>query len=168
MGFALSYNAVCVDCPGLPNPYWVMQHCLTTVLFWATLILTCVMAFLPRWITSHFGLCWRGVDNCCNPLVFSSYLDSRLRLCFASSSLLSCSRRCSSRGIPNSVRNNTVYDCLGHVRPLVWLWSEPTTTRIIAHNQSFSILFFSFVPHLHMSTWSTFLGQNAPSDDFYI
>ncbi|XP_045030963.1 phospholipid-transporting ATPase VD isoform X1 [Daphnia magna] len=48
MGFALTYNAVCVDCPGLPNPYWVMQHCLTTLLFWVTLILTCVLAFIPR------------------------------------------------------------------------------------------------------------------------
>ena len=48
MGFSLVYNAVCVTCHGLPNPYWVMEHCLMTVPFWATLILTCVLAFLPR------------------------------------------------------------------------------------------------------------------------
>lgn len=48
MGFALTYNAVCSECYGLPNPYWVMQHCVTSVLFWGTLILTCVMAVLPR------------------------------------------------------------------------------------------------------------------------
>ena len=48
MGFALVYNAVCINCHGLPNPFWVMQHCLGTLPFWATLILTCVLAFLPR------------------------------------------------------------------------------------------------------------------------
>ena len=51
MGFALAYNAVCVGCHGLPNPYWVMQHSVGTVDFWATLILTCALALLPRYKT---------------------------------------------------------------------------------------------------------------------
>lgn len=49
MGFALAYNAVCVACHGLPNPYWVMQHCLASPLFWATVVLTCVISLLPRY-----------------------------------------------------------------------------------------------------------------------
>jgi len=48
LGFALIYNAACTECSGLPNPYWVMQHSLASPLFWATLILSCILAFIPR------------------------------------------------------------------------------------------------------------------------
>lgn len=48
MGFALTYNTICTECSGLPNPYWVMQHCIGSALFWATLILSCILAFIPR------------------------------------------------------------------------------------------------------------------------
>ena len=46
--FALSYNAICVDCSGLQNPYWVMQHCMGTANFWLVCILTAVLGVIPR------------------------------------------------------------------------------------------------------------------------
>jgi phospholipid-translocating ATPase len=53
--FALSYNAMCVDCSGLQNPYWVMQHCMGTANFWLVCILTAVLAVIPR-------LCGRVIE----------------------------------------------------------------------------------------------------------
>ena len=46
--FALSYNAICVDCSGLQNPFWVMQHCMGTADFWLVSILTAVVSVIPR------------------------------------------------------------------------------------------------------------------------
>ena len=46
--FALVYNGVCVDCAGLSNPFWVMQASLVKPVFWATLLITCVLALVPR------------------------------------------------------------------------------------------------------------------------
>ena len=46
--FALLYNGICVDCSGLQNPFWVMQHCMGTVDFWLVCLVTAVIAVLPR------------------------------------------------------------------------------------------------------------------------
>ena len=46
--FALLYNGLCLDCSGLQNPYWVMQHCMGTVSFWMVCLVTAVIAILPR------------------------------------------------------------------------------------------------------------------------
>ena len=46
--FALLYNGLCVDCSGLQNPFWVMQHCMGTANFWLVCLITAVIAVLPR------------------------------------------------------------------------------------------------------------------------
>ena len=53
--FALLYNGLCLDCSGLQNPYWVMQHCMGTPHFWLVCLVTAVIAVLPR-------LCGRVVE----------------------------------------------------------------------------------------------------------
>ncbi|XP_033210725.1 probable phospholipid-transporting ATPase VD isoform X2 [Belonocnema kinseyi] len=47
-GFCLLYNAVCINCMGLPGSYWVMQKAITRHAFWLTVILASVLAMLPR------------------------------------------------------------------------------------------------------------------------
>ncbi|XP_058790265.1 phospholipid-transporting ATPase VD isoform X2 [Phymastichus coffea] len=47
-GFALFYNAVCVNCMGLPNSYWIMEIAIGRHLYYLTVILSCVVALLPR------------------------------------------------------------------------------------------------------------------------
>ncbi|XP_017884202.1 probable phospholipid-transporting ATPase VD isoform X1 [Ceratina calcarata] len=47
-GFALIYNAVCVNCMGLLCSYWVMEMAIAKYTYWLTVILTCVLALLPR------------------------------------------------------------------------------------------------------------------------
>ena len=48
MVFALLYIGLCIDCSGLQNPYWVMQHCMGTINFWLVSLITAVIAILPR------------------------------------------------------------------------------------------------------------------------
>lgn len=47
-GFCLIYNMVCVNCMGLLCSYWVMEMAITRHTYWLTIILTCVLAVLPR------------------------------------------------------------------------------------------------------------------------
>nr|XP_012136582.1 PREDICTED: probable phospholipid-transporting ATPase VA isoform X2 [Megachile rotundata] len=47
-GFCLIYNVVCVNCMGLPCSYWVMEVAITRYTYWLTVVLTCVLALLPR------------------------------------------------------------------------------------------------------------------------
>ena len=46
--FGLTYNAVCSNCEGLTNPYWVMQHGLMDPTQYLVLIITALLATLPR------------------------------------------------------------------------------------------------------------------------
>merc|ERR1712013_260681 len=48
LGFGLTYNAVCSNCAGLTNPYWVMQHGLMVPVQYLVLIITAVLSTLPR------------------------------------------------------------------------------------------------------------------------
>ncbi|XP_015433968.1 PREDICTED: probable phospholipid-transporting ATPase VD isoform X2 [Dufourea novaeangliae] len=47
-GFCLIYNIVCVNCMGLLCSYWVMEMAIVRYTYWLTVILTCVLALLPR------------------------------------------------------------------------------------------------------------------------
>ncbi|XP_043253497.1 phospholipid-transporting ATPase VD [Colletes gigas] len=47
-GFCLIYNVVCVNCMGLLCSYWVMETAVVRHTYWLTVILTCVLALLPR------------------------------------------------------------------------------------------------------------------------
>ncbi|KOC66842.1 putative phospholipid-transporting ATPase VD [Habropoda laboriosa] len=47
-GFCLIYNIVCVNCMGLLCSYWVMEMAIMRYTYWLTVILTCVLALLPR------------------------------------------------------------------------------------------------------------------------
>ncbi|XP_076176147.1 phospholipid-transporting ATPase VD isoform X2 [Ptiloglossa arizonensis] len=47
-GFCLIYNVVCVNCMGLLCSYWVMEMAVVRHTYWLTVILTCVLALLPR------------------------------------------------------------------------------------------------------------------------
>lgn len=48
MCFGLLYNAVCVNCMGLPGSYWVMQVAIGRHLYWLTVFICAVLAVLPR------------------------------------------------------------------------------------------------------------------------
>jgi phospholipid-translocating ATPase len=48
LGFGLTYNAVCSNCAGLTNPYWVMQHGLMEPVQYLVLVITAVLSTLPR------------------------------------------------------------------------------------------------------------------------
>ena len=48
LGFGLTYNAVCSNCEGLTNPYWVMQHGLMDPTQYLVLVITALLATLPR------------------------------------------------------------------------------------------------------------------------
>lgn len=54
-GFALIYNAVCVNCMGLLCSYWVMEVAIGRYIFWLTIILTSVLAILPRYLIFFFN-----------------------------------------------------------------------------------------------------------------
>ncbi|XP_024882501.1 probable phospholipid-transporting ATPase VD [Temnothorax curvispinosus] len=47
-GFCLFYNAVCVNCMGLPGSFWVMEMAFTHFTYWLTVGLTSVVALMPR------------------------------------------------------------------------------------------------------------------------
>ncbi|KAL6438052.1 hypothetical protein ACFW04_004365 [Cataglyphis niger] len=47
-GFCLFYNAVCVNCMGLPGSFWVMETAITRHIYWFTVVLTSVLALMPR------------------------------------------------------------------------------------------------------------------------
>ncbi|KAK9300211.1 hypothetical protein QLX08_006987 [Tetragonisca angustula] len=47
-GFCLIYNLVCVNCMGLLCSYWVMEMAITRYTYWLTVILTCVLALMPK------------------------------------------------------------------------------------------------------------------------
>nr|XP_050868610.1 phospholipid-transporting ATPase VA isoform X1 [Vespula vulgaris] len=48
MGFCLIYNAFCINCMGLPGSFWVMEMAIKRHTYWLSVILTSVLAALPR------------------------------------------------------------------------------------------------------------------------
>ncbi|KAF7379150.1 hypothetical protein HZH68_016995 [Vespula germanica] len=48
MGFCLIYNAFCINCMGLPGSFWVMEMAIQRHTYWLSVILTSVLAALPR------------------------------------------------------------------------------------------------------------------------
>ncbi|XP_067122941.1 phospholipid-transporting ATPase VA isoform X2 [Centruroides vittatus] len=48
--FAVVYNSVCISCPGLQNPYWVIQHLMKTANFWFCILFVTVTSCLPRYV----------------------------------------------------------------------------------------------------------------------
>ncbi|XP_068972085.1 phospholipid-transporting ATPase VD isoform X1 [Bombus flavifrons] len=47
-GFCLIYNVVCVNCMGLLCSYWVMEMAIMRYTYWLTVLLTCVLALMPK------------------------------------------------------------------------------------------------------------------------
>ena len=50
LGFGLTYNAVCSQCSGLTNPYWVMQNSLMDPVQYLVLVISGILSILPRYI----------------------------------------------------------------------------------------------------------------------
>jgi phospholipid-translocating ATPase len=48
LAFGLSYNAICYDCDGLTNPYWVMQKSFQDINQYWVLLLSAILSALPR------------------------------------------------------------------------------------------------------------------------
>ncbi|XP_047370409.1 phospholipid-transporting ATPase VA isoform X1 [Vespa velutina] len=48
MGFCLIYNAICINCMGLPGSFWIMEMAIRRHTYWLSVILTTVLAALPR------------------------------------------------------------------------------------------------------------------------
>lgn len=46
--YSILYNALCVSCFGLPSNYWIIQHAMSTTVYWVVIPLSCVIAVLPR------------------------------------------------------------------------------------------------------------------------
>ncbi|CAM1329476.1 Uncharacterised protein at_DN0469 [Pycnogonum litorale] len=56
-GFASLYNAICNHCYSLPygSPFWVMETIILTANFWFCILLTVVLAVLPRLVVKIAG-----------------------------------------------------------------------------------------------------------------
>lgn len=50
IAFAVAYNSICLSCPGLQNPYWVIQHAMRSANFWLSILIITVVSCLPRYI----------------------------------------------------------------------------------------------------------------------
>ncbi|KAL9875821.1 phospholipid-transporting ATPase VD isoform 1-T4 [Glossina fuscipes fuscipes] len=46
--FSIIYNSMCVNCFGLPSSYWVIFRCLTSTIHWLVIVISAVVAILPR------------------------------------------------------------------------------------------------------------------------
>uniref|UniRef100_A0A1A9WFZ2 Phospholipid-transporting ATPase n=1 Tax=Glossina brevipalpis TaxID=37001 RepID=A0A1A9WFZ2_9MUSC len=46
--FSVIYNSMCVNCFGLPSSYWVIFRCLVSAVHWLVIIISSVVAILPR------------------------------------------------------------------------------------------------------------------------
>jgi len=49
--FSLVYNSICVQCLDLPSNYWVVQHATSSLTYWLVVLLSVVMALLPRFVS---------------------------------------------------------------------------------------------------------------------
>ncbi|XP_071452403.1 phospholipid-transporting ATPase VD isoform X2 [Hetaerina americana] len=48
--FSIMYNTLCIQCFGLPSNYWVIVKTMGSVAYWAVIILSSVLALLPRFV----------------------------------------------------------------------------------------------------------------------
>ncbi|XP_046395531.1 phospholipid-transporting ATPase VD isoform X2 [Ischnura elegans] len=48
--FSIIYNTLCIQCFGLPSNYWVIVKTMGSVVYWAVIILSSVLALLPRFV----------------------------------------------------------------------------------------------------------------------
>lgn len=55
-GFCLIYNVVCVNCMGLLCSYWVMEMAIMRYTYWLTVLLTCVLALMPKYVVVSYIL----------------------------------------------------------------------------------------------------------------
>ncbi|KAH8412397.1 hypothetical protein KR009_001802 [Drosophila setifemur] len=57
--FSIVYNSMCVNCFGLPSTYWVIFVCLGSAVHWLVILLSTVVAVLPRLVltTVRISLC---------------------------------------------------------------------------------------------------------------
>ncbi|XP_004524683.1 probable phospholipid-transporting ATPase VB isoform X3 [Ceratitis capitata] len=46
--FSIIYNSTCVNCFGLPSTYWVIFRCLGSLVHWLVILISTVVAILPR------------------------------------------------------------------------------------------------------------------------
>ncbi|ODN06541.1 putative phospholipid-transporting ATPase VD [Orchesella cincta] len=46
--FAFIYNTVCINCLGFENPFWVIHELITSPIHWLTVVVSTVLAVLPR------------------------------------------------------------------------------------------------------------------------
>ncbi|XP_034472597.1 probable phospholipid-transporting ATPase VA isoform X1 [Drosophila innubila] len=46
--FSITYNSMCVNCFGLPSTYWVIFKCFASTVHWLVILLSTVVAVLPR------------------------------------------------------------------------------------------------------------------------
>ncbi|XP_046811549.1 phospholipid-transporting ATPase VD [Lucilia cuprina] len=46
--FSIVYNSMCVNCFGLPSSYWVIFRCFASAVHWLVIVLSAVVAILPR------------------------------------------------------------------------------------------------------------------------
>ncbi|EDW57650.1 phospholipid-transporting ATPase VD isoform X1 [Drosophila virilis] len=46
--FSIVYNSMCVNCFGLPSTYWVIFRCFASAVHWLVILLSTVVAVLPR------------------------------------------------------------------------------------------------------------------------
>lgn len=48
--YAFLYGMTCVTCFGLPSTYWVINMCAQSHVYWLVILLTAIVAVLPRWV----------------------------------------------------------------------------------------------------------------------
>jgi len=70
--FILIYNSFCITCFGLQNPFWVIHHTMGTAEFWLLILVSCVLALLPR-------MCFHVIRNTIRPNAVSIEMLSRTR-----------------------------------------------------------------------------------------
>merc|ERR1712156_332690 len=70
--FILIYNSFCITCFGLQNPFWVIHHTMGTAEFWLLILVSCVLALLPR-------MCIHVIRNTIRPNAVSIEMLSRTR-----------------------------------------------------------------------------------------
>ena len=56
-GFAFIYNALLLETPLVPDPYFVMQQTAADANFWLLLVLAPAVAVLPRFLVKCVAVC---------------------------------------------------------------------------------------------------------------
>lgn len=46
--FAFIYNTVCINCLGFENPFWVIHEIIGSPVHWLTVVVSTVLAIIPR------------------------------------------------------------------------------------------------------------------------